>query len=445
MEKQLPIFLGVCHKALLRFEGLIQDLYGVTDYLGMHFFPQSLGDLFILMAFPKEFMSVQDPTQIMLRNRKTGEQVHYGMYKQTCTIEGGHMKVNAAHVEKPYARDPVTQDYVGSRVMISEHNPFKMMTVPCPNLFVPEPSDIDLYYNADDQKHKLGTIACRYVPPPPMTESERNALMSRPNALNVVVIQMMCNKCENTARFHLSLDGVSTPKEGDVDSVLIKDAPDFWECSCGQHKIPLCYLKQGMHTLFRTLPLSGVKKRLGVVPLYEKSSILSMLSQYQTMLIEQAEGNEEVFQQYLRDHPLFWNFLAPSRIWHKPPILTKYNADFAILTSMRVLYFVEIEKPRTTLIKGDGGVHSELQAALDQIRNWKIEIDKRREAVLSGLDIEQKEVHDIRYIVVAGLANKTGTSGMEKVRKMKTDADFIFCFDELASFLHSTEAALAEL
>ena len=72
-------------------------------------------------------------------------------------------------------------------------------------------------------------------------------------------------------------------------------------------------------------------------------------------------------------------------------------------------------------------------------------MDKRRESVLSGLDLEQKLVHDIRYIVVAGLANKTGTSGMEKIRKMKTDADFIFCFDELASFLHSTEIALTEL
>ena len=99
----------------------------------------------------------------------------------------------------------------------------------------------------------------------------------------------------------------------------------------------------------------------------------------------------------------------------------------------------------TTLIKTDGGVHHELQNGLDQIRNWKIEIDKRREAVLSGINLEQNEVHEIKFIVIAGLANKTGTSGMEKIRKMKTDADFIFCYDELASFLHSTETALAGL
>lgn len=444
MEKQLPIFLGVCHKALLRFGGLVQDLYGVTDYLAVHFFPLSLGDLILLMAFPKEFVNIQEPVQITLKNLKTGKKASIGLNTQICDIEGDQIQINAAHVEKPYTRDKVTQEYVGSPVMISQYNPFKMMVIPCPNLFLTEPSDIDLYYQVGDEEHKLGTITCRFVPPPPMTESERNALMSQPNAHNII-FRVMCNECKDTVRFYLSLDGVSTPKKEDIDSILITDAPDMWECSCGQHKIPLCYLKQGMHTLFRTLPLSGVKKRLGVIPLYEKSSISSMLSEYQIMLIEQFEENEEVFQQYLQDHPLFWNFLAPLRIWHKPPILTKYNADFAILTRMRVLYFVEIEKPKTTLIKADGGVHSELQTGLDQIRNWKIEIDKRREAVLSGLNLEQKEVHEIGYIVIAGLANKTGTSGMEKIRKMKTDADFIFCFDELASFLHSTVTALAEL
>ncbi len=445
MEEQLPIFLGVCHKALLRFEGLVLDLYGVTDYLAALFFPMSLGDLVLLMAFPKEFIGEQKPVQIKLTNPKTGEQAFYSMSKQIYKIEGDQIQVDVAHVDKPYSKDRKTQDYVGSRVMISQYNPFKMMVVPCPNLFLTEPSDIDLYYHVDDKEHKLGTITCRFVTPPPITESERNALMSQPNALNIVIIQVVCQKCKDKVRFYLSLDGVSTPKKEDVDSILITDAPDTWECSCGQHKIPLCYLKQGMHTLFRTLPSSGAKKRLGFIPLYEKSSISSMLSEYQIMLIEQIEENEEVFQQYLQDHPLFWNFLAPSRIWHKPPILTKYNADFAILTRMRVLYFVEIEKPKTILIKADGGVHSELQAGLDQVRNWKIEIDKRREAILSGLNLDQKEVHDIRYIVVAGLANKTGTIGMEKIRKMITDADLIFCFDELASFLHSTVTALAEL
>ena len=445
MEKQLPIFLGVCHKALFRFQGLVQDLYGVTDYLGVHFFPQSLGDLLLLMAFPKEFAAGEQPPQIMLRDSKTDERGYYEMHVETGSIDGEHLQVNPAHVEKPYSQDVATRYLVTPRVIISEDNAFKMMPVPCPNLFVSEPSDIELYYNVGACEHKLGTIACRFVAPPPMMESERNALMSRPNTANVLIVELTCNKCKDAGRFHLSLDGVSGPKDGAIDSARITDAPDYWECSCGKHKIPLCYLKQGMHVLFRVLPSSGAKKRLGVVPLYEKSSIVSMLSEYQTMLVEQAEGNEEIFQQYLQDHPLFWNFLAPSHIWHKPPILTKYNADFAILTSMRVLYFVEIEKPKTTLTKADGGIHSEFQAGLDQIRNWKIEIDKRREAVLAGLDLEQRQVHDIGYIVVAGLASKTGISGMEKIRRMKTDADFIFCFDELASFLHSTVAGLAEL
>ena len=145
-------------------------------------------------------------------------------------------------------------------------------------------------------------------------------------------------------------------------------------------------------------------------------------------------------------NPIFWNFLAPHRIWIKPPILTKYKADFAVLSRMRVLYFIEIEKPNTTLIKkSDGGIHSKLNTALTQVRSWRLEIEKRREAVLDALHLTQKDVHDIKFIVIAGMAIKTSTVELEILRKMKTDADFIFCFDELASFLHSTGTALLNL
>jgi hypothetical protein len=177
MENQLPIFLGVCHKAFLRFEGLVQDLYGVTDYLAMHIFPASLGDLILLMAFPKEFLSEQEAIQIMLKNSKTGEQASYRMNRQISEIEGEKMMVDIAHVDKPYTKDKDSQDFIGSRFLISQSNPYKMMSIPCPNLFLGEPSDIDIYYNVGDKEHKLGTIACRFVPPHPMTESVTSAKM----------------------------------------------------------------------------------------------------------------------------------------------------------------------------------------------------------------------------------------------------------------------------
>ena len=166
---------------------------------------------------------------------------------------------------------------------------------------------------------------------------------------------------------------------------------------------------------------------------------------YQQLLKDEEEGGEEIFQEFLQENPIIWNFMAPIQIWKKPPILTSYNADFAILNRLKVLYFIEIEKPSTKLIKRDGGVHSELQAGIDQIRDWKIEIDKRREAVLSCLKLSQKDVHDIRYIVIAGLSHKTSTDGLEKIRNMGTDAETIFCFDELATFLRSTEMELLRL
>ena len=196
--------------------------------------------------------------------------------------------------------------------------------------------------------------------------------------------------------------------------------------------------------MFRQMGPAQKQKELGFVPLYQKGAIAAVLSSYQRILTE-SNDDEEAVQKFIGDNPILWNFLAPINIWKKPPILTKYNADFALLTRRNILYFVEIEKPRTKLVKSDGGIHSELQSGLDQIRDWRIEVDKRREAVLAGLELTQQQVHDIRYILIAGMANKTPTLGLEKVRKMSTDTESIFCFDELASFLHCIETSLLNL
>lgn len=157
--------------------------------------------------------------------------------------------------------------------------------------------------------------------------------------------------------------------------------------------------------------------------------------------------DEEIVQKFLeeKEKQVLWNFLAPSRIWKKPPILVKYKADFAILSRNRILYFIELEKPATKLAKSRGGLHSELQVGLDQIREWKKEVKDRREAVLYGLGLKQEEVHDIKFILVAGMAANTPIEDLAILRSMNSDADSIFCFDELASFLHSTETALLNI
>jgi len=443
-QKDIPIFLGVCHKAHYRFNGLVQDLYGVTDYLMVPFFPSTLEGLHLLFAWPNALLGHKEPLWVIVRERGTGRKAKNEMITYFKPIEETPMLVDPSVGIQPHKQNYDKKQYESALLAFSQENSTKMIPVPCPHLYLSKPVDIDIFVKIGETEHKVGFFTCRFINPAPMTEQERAAIMSRPDALKVIVIRLTCKSCKDNICFHLALDGKSQPRDTHSESIPILEATKEWMCKCGQQKIPLCYLKQGMHHLFRTLS-SREPKQLSFIPMYEVSSVSAILANYQKLLIEHEDGEEEIFQKYIEENPMIWNFLAPIRIWKKPLILTKYKADFAILDRMNVLYFVEIEKPKTTLIKKAGGVHAQLQAGVDQIRDWRIEIDKRREAVLSSLELEQKDVHDIRYIIVAGLAQKTGTVGMEKVRKMKTDADFIFCFDELASFLHSTKMALIEL
>jgi hypothetical protein len=129
----------------------------------------------------------------------------------------------------------------------------------------------------------------------------------------------------------------------------------------------------------------------------------------------------------------------------KPPILTKCNADFAILSRSKVLWLIEIEKPQTKLTKADGGIHSELQTGLNQIRDWRVAVQDHRAAFLHGLGLSSDEVDDVRYMLIAGCASRTNAIHLTTLRRNPLSPAEFYCFDELASFLHATECSLQRL
>jgi hypothetical protein len=127
-------------------------------------------------------------------------------------------------------------------------------------------------------------------------------------------------------------------------------------------------------------------------------------------------------------------------------VLTKKKADFGILTSQKVFYLIEIEKPKTRLTSHDGSISSEIQKGANQIRDWKLVVDNHRLALLSELDLKENQVHEIRYLLIGGLARRTNAAGLTKLRRnpFAPNTDF-YCFDELGSFLHTFAADLRRL
>lgn len=278
-----------------------------------------------------------------------------------------------------------------------------------------------------------------------MTEPERLAIASRPSAVRSVTLSVGCKVCGDEQRFYnlLDPDKRHSSKLGEMATYLF-DAPDIWSCGCGNATFDLTFAKRGVHDLFRrTLIERDSPATLTFTPLYEKGQLADIYLNYHNLI--NSTPLEEVVQKFIEENPVIWSFLSPLKIIHKPPILTKRSADFGILTAQKILYLVEIEKPQTQLSTKKGGRSAEVQKGFDQINDWNVTIDTHRLAFLSGLDLKEEEVHDIRYLLVAGLTYKTSREGIMNLHRNLPPSTLFYCFDDLASFLHYLEAQLGTL
>ncbi len=447
-EIDLPVFMGVCESALVRGDGVLQDFYGVGDLVLLPFFPQNLSGIFLLIGITKKLIDEEQSVSFIIRDKKKLKSKAWIDLKRA-VIEPAVGKADIFGYSKPYQKIKIKDrnkisEGQSARLLIPQNLVYKLLAFPCPPLFVTEPTEVDVIVKIGEQESVIGSFECRFVPTQPISEQERTAIMSRPGAIKGIVYGISCKKCFDEMWFHLSIDESEEAPTQFKNSILLTTAPNEWNCKCEETKIDLTYLKKGFHNFFRMAGVIRDEKEVKFFPLYQTGAIAAIISEYQKIIVDHAD-DEEMLSTFIEETPILWNFLAPIKVWKKPAVLTKYKADFAILNRSSILYLVEIEKPITKLIKKGGGLSSELQKGLDQIRDWRTELEKRREAVLDGLGLSQKDVHDIRYILIAGMASKTPAKGLEKIRRMKTDADFIFCFDEIASFLHSTETAILNI
>ena len=84
------------------------------------------------------------------------------------------------------------------------------------------------------------------------------------------------------------------------------------------------------------------------IPLYEAASLGNTRTEFMRLL-----GLTSI-QKFIEDNPILLRQFPAEQILFKPPILTFYNADFAVLSPQRELILIEIETPETRLLKKDG-------------------------------------------------------------------------------------------
>ena len=210
------------------------------------------------------------------------------------------------------------------------------------------------------------------------------------------------------------------------------DVPETFVCKCGAASVDLTYVKKGLHSVLQrrnNTPNSVTK----MVALYERSALEQYCREFRELL-DSKPKKEETLQKFLDEHKVFLHRFSALQILTKPPVLSRFAADFIILNNRKELLLIEIERSTIKLLKkakGSFGITADLQHAFDQVRSWKQIFDDFRDAALANIGIDKKEVAKIRGIVIAG-RTPMDEEEARYLRALSLDVD-LFTYDDLIS------------
>jgi hypothetical protein len=298
------------------------------------------------------------------------------------------------------------------------------LAIPLKGVILNEPQDLDVFMKSDEEEIHLGVLSFGLATAPPLTADRIAAIKSDPRAIKALLFVLRCKVCDSTLRITASLE---KPEKKEAGTVWYQDLPDEFTCACGKTKMSLRILKTNMHGLLGKTDIS--MNNLSISTLYQNDTI-DRISEKFFQLVRSKPREEEV-QRFLSSNPIIFHFLSPIRLFEKPPILSKHQADFAILDSRGTLVFIELERPDVLLLRKDGAASAEIEHAISQVRDWLYLYEKHRSAVLECLEIQEREVTRVKGLVIAG---RDEGSDPDNLRKFKwQDRGAIDCqtYDDL--------------
>lgn len=435
-----PVFLGVCDSAVRRHP--FMDFMGVSCFAAATLYPCNLEPFVLLLAWPIQLVDTEASIEIVGQD---DERIHGAQNVSIPSFRAGDLRnPGAPHADDPdqgtYRLDAKRATQSALRFAVSPDASHFIFPLPCPPVVLTKPGVVRVNFKSGDETYPIGSFAMGHVSSPPLTAEERRALLSSPATFKTLQIKITCPHCGESQQFYESLDPARDAIDEELQSALHLEAcSGHWKCSCSRLEVDLDMLKKSMPYHFRHMSPHTSDQRIAGVALYQNQRLASIATQFR-QLIATAQREEEV-QQFLQTHHIFWHFLSPKKILHKPRILTHYTADFGVVSSQRVLYLVEIEKPSTKLARKGGGTHSEATHGLDQIRDWRRVVQDHRHALLQELGINPGQVSEVRFVFVAG----TDSSEAARLRGNVADDVTILTFEDLAASVTLMQAQLAHI
>lgn len=400
------IFLGICDRANYDANVGKWNILGLGHIVFTYVFPLKLTSSFLGINATEDFIKKKNNIQII---NNSGEEI------ATLTLNGEEITVPDAEniFVKKRGQAVMLSDADRATIFISLHNL---------DIVFLEPGLYHLSLLTEAGVKKLGSFQIALVDPLPLTTERKSAIKSDPAASKAIQIELGCKFCPTKYRVYSALEKTDYP-----GCEWYEDVPDKFICECGKTTISLQYIRRNLHAFLGQKTQSS--NIFDFVPLYETSALRTTRSNFAELLEESPK--EESLQIFIKENPILLHQFPAEMIISKPPIFSKYVADFAILTAQRELILVEIEKTTTRLMKKDGHLAAELVHAFEQVRDWLHVIDDHRDAVLDDLNIDRQDVNKIRGVVIAGREKNYDAHKLRRLKMSSHDRLSFLTFDDL--------------
>lgn len=290
-----------------------------------------------------------------------------------------------------------------------------------------------------NETSQIGQIVFLYDKSEPLQAEEIKALETDPYSATHVRAELGCKSCDFKYKIYTSLD-----RDNGLESEGYNwqyDLPNTVSCNCGKTNHNLVYFKESMHAILRISDLTS-SGELNYTRRYSHSYILNIVNMYSNLL--KSEKYENPVQKFLENHAVLLSQFHAQKVFIKPNILGKYEADFAILDTNNRLIFIEIERPSIKLFKKDGHPTADLMHAYGQVHDWLLEFSKNKSAIVESLGIKEAQVLKVSGVVIAGLSSNESREHLERhlLKPLYIDIEFM-TLDQLGVSLAQLSRELA--
>jgi len=287
---------------------------------------------------------------------------------------------------------------------------FLTVDIDAPDIILRGPASYRFVLADDPQQRSLGTFRTAVLSAGPLTPARIAAIRSDPRASKAVRVEFACKNCKDRVGAYVALD---RQERQETDGYIwYQNLPSEFACTCGGARFSLEIVRANLHALLgRRMGAEGL---ISAWPLYERSALETVRRNFAELLREGCA--EELLQKYIEENPIVLHRFAPTHLFFKAPVLSLRKTDFAVLSPKGELVQIELEKATTPLLKKNGGTHSDLQHAFDQVHEWLHTADEHRLAVLKCIGLKLEDVANVTGCVIAGRDH--GNDG-EHLRRLK--------------------------